>query len=473
MSELKIYPARVTPECMPSVYGNTPEMRVYEHPEMVSVNVRDLFPEMPEAIYEGDDSDPDVIEKATRKALEKVDMSMIQPDETINLIGCEHGFYIFGGRPYIRMLQTIKKVVEERCHNYNVRLRCVMYRTPMEGKEVIDYYNLMEEFEGNVEYVAAYDKAVPIETRLGTVYGLHKCYDADRLIYANYDDPREVYCSLYYRRAFKAFTMDMARFETRNLYHHAFGSPVGHGPMQNIVPMSIYDSDFVQSKWAFAVTLRSTPAGITDIDADNSLYNIDDRMMADNLKWFPLMHQLLISLHDYTMICDGSRWPYYTAAAGIIAGVNTNLLQDHYDIDARFSMFDVRNLPKNEGLKAIIYNQTWVGINITWPMTLPVIVVGDEQFRMWCEDPNNKGFENWTYTEKTDNLQQALDRANELMNGSNKFVIYDGSFGFLNCSKEAAEELFENAPKIRKLVNEELYPKYMKQRGLQIPDYMK
>ena len=68
MSDVKIYPARVTPKCMPSVYGNTPEMRAYEHPEMVSVNVRDLFPEMPEAIYEGDDSDPDVIEKSTREA---------------------------------------------------------------------------------------------------------------------------------------------------------------------------------------------------------------------------------------------------------------------------------------------------------------------------------------------------------------------------------------------------------------------
>ena len=172
--------------------------------------MRDLFPNMPEAIYEGDDSDPKLVELATRKALENVDMSKIHHDDTVNLIGCEHGFYIFGGRPYIQMLKTIKKVVEERTGNYNVRLRCVMYRTPMEGKEVVEYYNLMEEFEGNVEYVAAYDKAVPIKTRVGTVYGLEKCYDADKMIFAAYDDPREVYCSMYYRRVFKAFTMDMA-----------------------------------------------------------------------------------------------------------------------------------------------------------------------------------------------------------------------------------------------------------------------
>ena len=94
MANAKMYPARVTPKCMPSVYGNTPAMRGYELPGMVSVNVRDLFPNMPEAIYEGDDSDPKLVELATRKALENVDMSKIHHDDTVNLIGCEHGFYI-------------------------------------------------------------------------------------------------------------------------------------------------------------------------------------------------------------------------------------------------------------------------------------------------------------------------------------------------------------------------------------------
>ena len=37
MANAKMYPARVTPKCMPSVYGNTPAMRGYELPGMVSV----------------------------------------------------------------------------------------------------------------------------------------------------------------------------------------------------------------------------------------------------------------------------------------------------------------------------------------------------------------------------------------------------------------------------------------------------
>lgn len=119
-----------------------------------------------------------------------------------------------------------------------------------------------------------------------------------------------------------------------------------------------------------------------------------------------------------------------------------------------------------------MYNQTWVGINVTWPMTLPTIFVGKDQLDMWIEDPNNRGIENWKYTMLEDTLPDAIKKAAEIA-GSDKVVLYDGSFGFLNCSRSAAEELFENAPKIRKWVDEELYPKYMKQRGLEIPDYMK
>lgn len=91
---------------------------------------------------------------------------------------------------------------------------------------------------------------------------------------------------------------------------------------------------------------------------------------------------------------------------------------------------------------------------------------------MWIEDPNNRGIENWKYTMLEDTLPQAIEKAKEIA-GSEKVVLYDGSFGFLNCTRAAAEELFENAPKIRKLVDEELYPKYMKQRGLEIPAHMK
>lgn len=49
------------------------------------------------------------------------------------------------------MIKTIKKVVKERTGCRDICLRLVMYITPKEGQEVLDYYNLMERFEYNVK----------------------------------------------------------------------------------------------------------------------------------------------------------------------------------------------------------------------------------------------------------------------------------------------------------------------------------
>ena len=92
MDNIKIYPAKKINDFSVSVYSNKPEMHAYEHPDMVSVKVSDLFPNMPEAIYShsGDDLVP--TSKSTRKALENIDMSMIKPGDSVNIMTCEHGF---------------------------------------------------------------------------------------------------------------------------------------------------------------------------------------------------------------------------------------------------------------------------------------------------------------------------------------------------------------------------------------------
>lgn len=69
---------------------------------------------------------------------------------------------------------------------------------------------------------------------------------------------------------------------------------------------------------------------------------------------------------------------------------------------------------------------TWVGINVTWPMTLPTIFVGKDQLDMWIEDPNNRGIENWKYTMLEDTLPDAIKKAAEIA-GSDKVVLYDGT----------------------------------------------
>ena len=183
MSDVKIYPAREINNFSVSVYSNKPEMHAYEHPDMVSVKVSDLFPGMPEAIYShsGDDLKPTA--DSTREALKNIDMSRIKPGDSVNIMTCEHGFLMFGGLPYIEMVKTIKEEIERRTGAYDIRTKVVMYRTPREGDEVIDFYELKEHL-GEVEAVSSYEKGVPIETRIGTqllpqgIQGLHHGPDA-------------------------------------------------------------------------------------------------------------------------------------------------------------------------------------------------------------------------------------------------------------------------------------------------------
>lgn len=92
-------------------------------------------------------------------------------------------------------------------------------------------------------------------------------------------------------------------------------------------------------------------------------------------------------------------------------------------------------------------------------MTLPTIFVGKDQLDMWIEDPNNRGIENWKYTMLEDTLPDAIKKAAEIA-GSDKVVLYDGSFGFLNCSRSAAEDSSKTPPRSASGWMEVLYLKY-------------
>ncbi len=456
-----IHPVQEPTTYMPSVYCNTPEMHARDLPDMVSVNLRELFPSLPEPCYTRDGDDLTIIAKKTREALEHVDMSDITPETSVNIVCAEHGFCLCGGKPYIEMIKTIRDVVLERTGCIDLRLRVVMWRTPRECTEAIEYYNLNEEFDNNVGYSWAYDKAVPIETRIGTMYGLEKVYDADKFILAYYDDPRELYLHRMYRKSFKAFTMNMARFETRSMYHEAIGK--FHGQTSNlasIVPTSIYDSDFVQSKWAFGCFLTSSPSGINGVYAGDDLYEIDDHLDASLLRTYSYIVQLYRQLENVNVIVEGGRWHNYVHGGGLISGVMLHLSKDQMDLDDD-SVDSVA-----PGLRSYIINQCWYGLPAGAPV--PFILVGDELTENITKKDIFSRYLSLTPTFKScKTLPEAIEYSTQVSNGGG-YLIFDGSFGFVNCSRSIAEEMIRKAPGIIKLVDEELYPKYMKQRGLEI-----
>ena len=77
-----------------SQYGMAPELvkkRLAEYPEMTSLTVKELFPDSPDVIYPGDRGIEGVRNDA-EKALANVDMSMIKPGQSVNVLASHHGF---------------------------------------------------------------------------------------------------------------------------------------------------------------------------------------------------------------------------------------------------------------------------------------------------------------------------------------------------------------------------------------------
>jgi hypothetical protein len=458
------------PDFMPSVYGNKTAMRASELPGMCSVAVNDLFPSITKEIYKYGD-DLSIVRKATEDALEKVDMSMIKPDHAIN-IGCsEHGFSVMGGHAYTEMLRTIRDVVKERTGNTHIKLALSMYKTPQEALEVIEHFDLAKNFE--VEGSCPFDKGIPIETEGGTFWGIKKVYDCDWLIHAYYDDPREMYAHRFVQRCFKSFVMNYARYETRCSYHMGFGGRAG-----NIIPQLIHDSDFVQGKLAFGCYMNLCPSGIATIDAENDLYKISNRSTIRQLKDFGFMLHLLRKLDNFIAVWDGGRWGYYLHVGGVCFGNMLNN-KDPMDLDVVALFGPTVNISEYKGdgplnyakveiqpsLKAVVSNQSWPGIAGILFLThmMPTYIVGEEQRENYRNDRTNPGFADTALY--ADTLEEGIAGA-RAKTGVQELLVFDGSFSHINCTRGLAEQMVRVAPDIEKRVTEELYPKYLRQRGI-------
>jgi len=257
----------VTQTVMPSVHCPEPEMRAADLTEIVSIKINELFPEMRQGFLHNEGID--FIRKATKETLSQVDMSMIQPDHTVNILLSEYGFYLLEGLHYREMLITIKDVIEQKTGCKNIRLRLAAGMGSREADEIIDHFNLKEYFNGRVRGISAFDKGIPIETEIGTLYGLAGAYNADWIIHAGHDEPRDLFFYRMVYRLLKAFAMSYARFETRSVYHGNFGNRSGA-----FLQRAIFDAPFVQEQFAFGCFLRMTLVLLTCVDASTDLYGL-------------------------------------------------------------------------------------------------------------------------------------------------------------------------------------------------------
>ncbi|RPJ40689.1 MAG: hypothetical protein EHM27_07585 [Deltaproteobacteria bacterium] len=469
-----IQPARLRK----SQYGVDPALvkkRGAELPGMTSVRITDLFPELPQTIYPGKEGAA-AVRRETEAALANVDMSRIKPGQTVNILTSHHGFTILGGEPYVEMIRTIKDVVVKRT-GAKVRLRAGVGLRFRETEEYIKSFGLDLYFEGEAMGMAPIDRGIPIETEIGTLYGLKKTYDADWIIHAHNSDVREIHFHRQVDRAIKPFGMSYARIETRSTYHQNLG-PRG----ANFVARSIFNSPFVQSKFAFASFLIMSPHGVVKVDADNDLDSLDQRVNVAGLKYYGKILNLMGEIDSCITILDFSCPVCYVFAAGVIYANFLGANRDLFDLDGTplppytwytEAFYDkagspmVKEIPPiNPAIKMVVQNHAWVGYpSKFFSDQVPTVVVGNEQAELFnLDSQNHRYMENAVVAET---LEGAMDFARRLT-GTDQVIIFDGAAGGLNLSEPLAKRLEEAAPGVRERVDRELLPKWMKQRGIDL-----
>lgn len=459
-----------------SQYGIDPTLvktRVSELPGMTSVVLKDLFPDLPEVIHPGSDGMASIC-KATEEALKTVDMSKIKPEHSVNILASHHGFTLLGGEPYAEMIKTIKDVVQARTGCKNIRLRAGVGLRFRETEEYIKRYGLDTYFEGKAIGVAPIDQGVAIETEIGTLYGIKKIYDADWVIHAHNSDVREVHFHRQVDRAVKPFGMSYARIETRSTYHQNLGPRAA-----NFIARAIFDSPFVQSKFAFACFLAVAPNGIIGVDADNDLYRLNDRVTNTGCRYYGKMMTLFGEIDECIAALDFPCPVVYVFSAGVIyanfAGANTDLYdlelslpaytwytEAFYGKNGRPLLPDIPSL--NPAIKMTVQNYAWTGYPSSFfSEHIPTVVVGPEQAELFNCDPQNLEYMKHAVVAET--TQAAMDFAYKVT-GVRKVVIFDGAVGGINVSEPMAELLLKKAPSVSERVDNELLPKWLRQRGL-------
>lgn len=451
----------------PSIYGPEPKRRAATLPGIVGLEMRSLFPDIPAAIYlQG--TDLGVIRQATRDALKNTRMDMIKPGDSVNVLASQYGFTLMGGAAYAEMLRTIRDVVAERTGCRQIRLRvCTGFRI-REPDEIIEQFGLKQDFHG-VAAVRPIDKGIPIETDLGTLYGVARVYDATWIIHAHHGELRELDMHRMINRAYKPFAMSYARMETRAIAHMNFGPR-----SSNFISKLIFDSQLVQSKYTFGCFLLTSPQGITGIAAGNDLAALDRELMMVGFRSYGKIRELFAEIHDFIAVLDSVGEPRYMIGGGMTFGNATEAELDLFDLDVMpvslgFGLYEKPpGQPKakavNPAIKALVINHMWLGVpQLELATHIPTFVVGQDMAKLLREDPMNHDFMRHCVT--AENLETAMKFAHAVAQ-TDKVMVFDGAFGTMSVSQALAEHLIARAPEASRRVDEQLMPKWLRQRGI-------
>jgi hypothetical protein len=459
-----------------SQYGIAPELvtkRMAEYPEMVSLLIKDLFDDTPEVIFPGEGGIA-AVRKAAEAALAKVDMSMIKPGQSVNILASHHGFTLLGGEPYAELLRAVRDVIAERTGTEDIRLRAGVGLRFRETEEYIKRYKLDEHYKGKARGIAPIDEGLAIETEIGTLYGIKAVYDADWIVHVHNSDVREVHFHRQVDRAVKPFGMSYARIETRSTYHWNMG-PRG----ANFTARAIFESDFVKSKFAFASFLNMSPSGVVGVSAENNLYVLNDQLTVEGLKYYGKIMTLLGEIDECIVGLDFPCPVPYVFAAGVIYANFAGANEDLFDLDKPLPPYtwyteafygkDGKPLvdgiaPMNPAIRMVVHNYAWGGYpSAFFSEHIPTVVVGQAQADLLNTDPQNLQYMKDAVV--AEHLDGAMHFAYQTAK-TDKVIIFDGAMGGINVSGSLADLLIAKAPAVSAKVDKELMPKWLRQRGV-------
>lgn len=449
--------------------------RMYQLPDIVSLTLEELFPDMPSVVFPSTEG-IQTVRRAAKQALAGVNLSFIQPNHSVNICASHHGFTILGGEPYAELLRAVREEIAERTGCENIRLRAGVGLRFRETEEYIKRHKLDEYYKGKARGVAPIDEGIPIETEIGTLYGLKAIYDADWIVHVHNSDVREVHFHRQVDRSVKPFGMSYARIETRSTYHQNLG-PRG----ANFTARAIFDSEFVRSKFAFTAFLNMSPNGVVSVVASNDLYEVNDHLISEGLKYYGKIMTLMGRIDECIVGLDFPCPVPYVFAAGVIYANFLGTHVDLFDLDNSLAPYTwyteafygkngkplIEGVePVNPAIKMVVHNYAWIGYpSAFFSEQIPTIVVGRKQADLFNQDPQNMTY--MKYAAIADDLDSAMHLAHRLTK-TDKLLIFDGAVGGLNVSRSLAEELFSKAPQVSKEVDSIYLPKWFKQRGLKL-----
>jgi hypothetical protein len=453
------------------------KMRGVDLPGMTSVSFQNLLPSIPVPLFPSEKG-IEAIRQATRKSLTKVDMTKIKKGDSVNILASHHGFTLYGGAPYAEMLKVTRDVIKERTGTDDIRLRAGAGLRFREPEEYIKKFNLDQHFNGKAKGMTPIDEGIPIETELGTLYGLKRAYDAKWVVHAHNSDLRELHNHRLINRILKPFAMSYARIETRSIYHQNFGPR-----SSNIVQKAVFSSDFVQSKFAFSIILVISPNGINEISAENDLLMQNDHITVKTLRWYGKLLTLLKGIDECIVLLDGPFPIGYMKAGGIVFDNFAALSVDEFDLEhgwppfSRYSetYFDEQGCPLlkeipplNPAIKWIVNNYCLNGLPCAFfPQHVPTVVVGNALANILRTCPQNPYYMRYAVT--ADGLEEAIGFVTKLA-GTSNIIVFDGAVGGFNMTQPLSEVLRSKAPGVEEMVEQQLLPKWCQQRNLKIEE---